>query len=348
MAVEAFTLNPCGSGGRKSFSRNSRGGETHMAKRYSATGVAWKQMVKKYGVAKGAKLWKHNKGAYKPSIGRFVHNANVGVGMTASNLYAGLGKKSRKAHAKHAKRATSRKVSISRWSPFSGGSFTVPARPKHTVARKAGGGIKWGSRDGAKIIKYKAGRAKLAGVRVPASYKFRPNPDGFADSLKSVYSVNGLKEAAPYGLGALAAWSLPTFILPKVMPSVENKGFVGYACNLASATLLGGAIGLITKKWNFAAKVMLGGIVATGIRVIVDNLPKQVPIQMSFVAGTGLMGQSNLRAQIERQVTKELAKSGMLGFTAQDIQNAAGKGVTMADEDVQIASLRYEDVSDNY
>jgi len=319
-----------------------------MAKRYSASGVAWKQMVKKYGVKRGAKLWKSNKrGAYKPSLGRFVHNGPFG-GMPLSAV--GVTKHSRKAHRKHAKRAkASRKLSISRWSPFAGGTISLPARKSRKVARKAGGRIAWGAKDRTRIIKYKAKRASTAGVRVPASYKFRPNPDGFADAVKSVYSFSGLKEAAPYGLGALAAWSLPTLILPRVAATIENKGFVGYACNLASATLLGGIIGLVTKKWNFAAKVMLGGVVATGIRVIVDNLPKQVPIQMSFVAGSGLMGQSGLRKSIEAQVTRELAKSGLLGFTAANIQSAGAQGVTLAgDESVQVGSLRFDDTQDNY
>jgi len=86
----------------------------------------------------------------------------------------------------------------------------------------------------------------------------RRNPFGLgSDALKTAgFGVVG-------GVGALA---LPAVLLPS-----QNSGVIGYALNIASAVALKFAGDMVSKQAGDGA--LVGGLVATGIRIVKDQLP---------------------------------------------------------------------------
>lgn len=86
----------------------------------------------------------------------------------------------------------------------------------------------------------------------------RRNPFGFAgDEIKLAgFGIVG-------GVGALA---LPALLLPS-----QNSGIIGYALNIGSAVVLKFAGNMLSKQAGDGA--LIGGLVATGIRIVKDQLP---------------------------------------------------------------------------
>lgn len=86
----------------------------------------------------------------------------------------------------------------------------------------------------------------------------RRNPLGFGgDEIK----------LAGFGIvGGVAALALPAMLLPS-----QNSGLIGYALNIGSAVVLKFAGNMVSKQAGDGA--LIGGLVATGIRIVKDNLP---------------------------------------------------------------------------
>jgi len=315
MAIEAFFLkNPvvAGSGRKVTFRKPSKEVKNMGKKK----GSAWKTLVKRYGVI-GAKA-RYHKHASNPTVKKFSYfKPSVGKKVTVGSYF------------KH----NPKMVSVTRPT-----SYTIPARK---IKAGSYSQLRWTPTERTQIISLKKSMAR--GVKGTKGYRFAANPvAGMMSMVKETFSLNGLKEAAPYGVGILAAWAIPPLVLPKIAKTLENKGFVGYLSNIASAIIVASAAGIVTRKWDIAGKIALGGLGATLVRVVVDLLPKQIPIQVSFQSGMTGLGQANLKKAIEAEVEKELKRSGLMGFSALDVQKAAAQGVTLADETVTPRVLRYE------
>jgi len=86
----------------------------------------------------------------------------------------------------------------------------------------------------------------------------RRNPLGFGgDEVKLAgFGIAG-------GVGALA---LPALLLPS-----QNSGIMGYALNLGTSVALKFAGNMLSKQAGDGA--FIGGLVATGLRIVKDNLP---------------------------------------------------------------------------
>lgn len=123
---------------------------------------------------------------------------------------------------------------------------------------------------------------------------------GFNELVKPQTYIEGLQ----YVAGATASIAFPTIVLPMV--KLENKGIPGYIGNLVGAGIASGISGFLFKDRTLARRVLIGGVVATGLRVVYDALGSTFNLQP--LAGLGA-AQDTLQREIDRAVREELGIS---------------------------------------
>jgi hypothetical protein len=121
---------------------------------------------------------------------------------------------------------------------------------------------------------------------------YRRNPAGAVsmrsavNSMKEVFNAKLLVDALWGAGGAWGTLMLPDIVLPRV--GMANRGFVGYAANLASAGLSGFLVRLVTKDARRARIAVLGGVIATVVRAGSDLAPRFMPLSISASPLAGL------------------------------------------------------------
>jgi hypothetical protein len=243
-------------------------------------------VVRKYGVTKGARIWRSMK---KPR-----YAANVGTHLGAVHAAKKAGYSRPHGYFKQLGKLGAAK----RWNK---------RRPSHLVKR------------GGHMIAANRGR------RFGRRFGFNPS-GGFAafkSSFKEMLSVDTLIEAATVSGGSLVAVGLPNLALGYLqradgtspVPEVLRTGWGKYLLNLVATGLASGTAAWFGKG-KIAKNLLIGGIAGTITEVVTKEvLPKAAP---AFAAKAGLSGMGILTGEVERAVERavdeELARQGLSDY----------------------------------
>lgn len=115
----------------------------------------------------------------------------------------------------------------------------------------------------------KKSHGKKHSYKAVSKRKYRGNPGG-ASALPSLVT------SAAYAI----AGAVGSKVLTQAVLGTSNTGFVGYGANLVAAFAIGKGVGMFLKNRNAENALILGGVIQTLLRVIVDNtsLGKQLSL----------------------------------------------------------------------
>lgn len=322
MAIEAIVLNRPGKGirlskselhalagwpGRNPGKKGTKKKGKAMKRNKSgvpktARGKRWRTVVKKYGVIKGAKVWKRMK---KPKY--------------AANAWKG----DQKGHRKAALKGWAKKKRLGRnYGTVRGARKTAKraGMTKHAYFAKLG-------RKGAKARwGMNKGYARNYGVKKYGAKKrpYRRNPAGlaaFKKSFKELFSLNTLLEGLQVTGGGMLSVAVPTLVLNAEflkdkegnsrVPEVLRTGWGKYLVNLVATGLSSGAAAYFGKT-KLSKNFLIGGVAATLNSVILEQVGKA-----AAKPGAG-------------ETVKKLAAAvspGGMGILTQDVDQAVAEAV---------------------